>query len=275
MLHITTLLLTLLACDTPKEDGAATEEPICDGLQQKGEGGEIDGPFDADNDGFMDINNVDCATAYDPRGLDCNDEDAAISPGNEEIACNGIDDDCDDFTKDAEDADHDGVPMCEDCDDTDENASPDLKEQCFDLVDNNCDGAVDENCGEDWNGTWVLNQRIQYSCGLGTVNMDFQELDLIYEPPSMLVDTVSSLVPGLLRQENFGINETMLRATKYVTAGTAGSCDEFYVLEGEFVDHNTFVGTFEAHFEAAIDLFCAGCKTQPPWEITATRLELD
>ena len=110
-------------------------------------------PVDADNDGFS-------------AAEDCNDNDADVFPGADEV-CNGIDDDCDNETDEDSldstmffaDADDDGfgdpnspVLACgeptgavtndEDCDDTSDQAFPGGTEVC-DGLDNDCDGTVD------------------------------------------------------------------------------------------------------------------------------------
>ena len=64
--------------------------------------------FDGDGDG------------YSPATGDCNDDNANIYPGSEEL-CDGLDNDCDGETPEDEvDEDYDGYRICsEDCDDTD------------------------------------------------------------------------------------------------------------------------------------------------------------
>ncbi len=119
-------------------------------------GGDEDAEVDADGDGY---------TVADG---DCDDDDAAIHPGADEV-CDDADNDCnglvDDDPSDADtwyaDADADGhgdpsdsTSACEppsgyvepgdDCDDGDPAAHPGAEEIC-DGADNDCDGAVDES----------------------------------------------------------------------------------------------------------------------------------
>ncbi len=115
---------------------------------------------DADGDGYT-------------NDVDCDDSDAAIHPGADEI-CDGIDNDCDatidqdavDATTWYADGDGDGwgyqaeaLVACEapsgyvedygDCDDDDPTSYPDAPERC-DGVDNDCDGEIDEDLNEIW-----------------------------------------------------------------------------------------------------------------------------
>jgi len=118
--------------------------------------GEIpDETTDIDGDGYAD-------------DVDCDDSDADVYPGAEEL-CNGIDDDCNgEIDEDAEDAttwyadvDADGFgdpdssqTVCEqaegwvedatDCDDTSAESFPGADELC-DELDNDCDGDIDED----------------------------------------------------------------------------------------------------------------------------------
>ena len=92
---------------------------------------------DADHDGFG-------------EDVDCDDGDAAVYPGAEEL-CDGLDNNCDDEIPVEEiDGDGDGVSSCEgDCDDGDAARHPGAAEAC-DGLDNDCDGVVpdDETDGD-------------------------------------------------------------------------------------------------------------------------------
>lgn len=119
---------------------------------------DTEAPLDADRDGYSEDD-------------DCDDGDASVHPGAEEL-CNGVDDDCDEqVDEDASDlgtwyADVDGdgwgwadssVQACEqptahvaddsDCDDSDPLVYPTAEELCDGVSDNDCDGSVDEGCG--------------------------------------------------------------------------------------------------------------------------------
>ena len=107
---------------------------------------------DSDGDGYEDES---CG------GDDCNDADAAINPGAEEICDDELDNDCDGlidfkdeedcFLPECPDGDQDGYldEACggHDCDDRDEFVFPDAEEICDDGIDQDCDGK-DLECEE-------------------------------------------------------------------------------------------------------------------------------
>jgi len=116
---------------------------------------------DADQDGYGDANdallvniNDEMPSGYADDDTDCDDTNAEIYPGAEEICTDGIDNDCngeiDECT--CTDADDDGFYAEEncgttaDCDDTDQFVYPGATEFCMDDTDNNCDGQIDEGC---------------------------------------------------------------------------------------------------------------------------------
>ena len=135
---------------------------------------------DLDGDGFLAADN------------DCNDDDAAISPLQEEL-CDGIDNNCDGAvdenitTRWYPDLDGDGhggdgetgvlrcdppggyAPLADDCDDSDPSVFPGAPDRC-DGVDNNCDGTVEESqiFYQDADGDGFGNSaEIQEGCNLG------------------------------------------------------------------------------------------------------------
>jgi hypothetical protein len=190
----------LVACGKPDEDGdgfgsdvdcddtnaaifpGATEK--CDGLDNDCDG-EVDGEYavggtiqyvDADLDGFGGsagaVVSCDAVEGFAAASGDCNDADAAVFPGADEL-CNDVDDNCngqvDDNATDAgtyyADLDGDGygatsnsVTACEmpagyladgsDCNDVEAAVNPSATEYC-DMVDNNCDGETDEATAQD------------------------------------------------------------------------------------------------------------------------------
>ncbi|MCB9795556.1 MAG: hypothetical protein H6741_22875 [Alphaproteobacteria bacterium] len=141
----TMALLSLLACRNDKD------EPVDSFVPPGDSPGE--GYVDEDGDGFFDFQ-------------DCDDTNAAIYPGAEEL-CDGVDNDCNDLVDDGAsittwyaDADGDGwgddadsVEACEapegyverggDCDDSSTNYFPGAREDdCSDPNDYNCDGST-------------------------------------------------------------------------------------------------------------------------------------
>ena len=181
---------------TDCDDGEAASNPghdeICDDLDNDcdtviDEDDAVDAPTwyrDDDGDGYGTEKStmVQCAqpSGFGPDAGECDDADASINPGADEL-CDEIDNDCDgdvdeDSAADAPtwylDADSDGygdasvsAPSCSqltgyvaegtDCDDADASAAPDLDEVC-DTIDNDCDGDVDEDSAVDA-PTWYLD----------------------------------------------------------------------------------------------------------------------
>ncbi len=149
----------------------------CDGLVDEDDAIDADTWYaDDDGDGYGDADDTTQACNQPPGHVgddtDCDDDDAAVNPGADEV-CNGIDDDCDGLTDeddaiDQDDwyADDDGdsygdagdvVQACNqppgyvgddsDCDDTDGAVNPGAPEVC-NLIDDDCDGLIDEGVEE-------------------------------------------------------------------------------------------------------------------------------
>lgn len=110
----------------PDADGDGVTEPAdaCPGV--KGFDGTGCRKADNDEDGFA---------AKDRGGADCNDDNAAISPGDAEQPGNSVDENCDD--KDYTDVDGDSDPQ--DCDDANAKINHGVEEVKGNKVDENCD----------------------------------------------------------------------------------------------------------------------------------------
>jgi len=135
LLAFVALLLVGCAGDITSAGGRAT----CNGLLDARET-DIDDLFDVDGDGFFDAANSDCQAAYEPEELDCNDANPDINPDANEIACNDLDDDCNEASVDSADFDGDGYDTCSgDCDETNPNVAPGFPEVVCDDIDNDCD----------------------------------------------------------------------------------------------------------------------------------------
>ena len=121
------LALGLMACDPADTDSKVDDT------------GPVNTDADDDNDG------------YTVAEGDCDDADAAVNPGADELPCDGIDNDCADG--DLVDEDGDGHD-CEasggdDCDDSDATYHPGADDECGDFIDHDCDGDTECDCDSD------------------------------------------------------------------------------------------------------------------------------
>jgi len=148
------IALLLSSCDSKDGDTASAADDSSPGGDDSSPGGDDSASVDGDDDG------VDAAN-------DCNDADASIHPGAEEIIADGIDQDCDGLDRCYEDGDGDGyggstinAKSCDDtglsgiggdCDDADVAYHPGAKELCNEPFDYNCDDSV-EYADEDKDG---------------------------------------------------------------------------------------------------------------------------
>ena len=74
-------------------------------------------------------------------GIDCNDSDPDVFPGNNESVCDGVDNDCDGQADEGRlDADGDGVDECSDCNDSDPAINPYMCDILNDSIDQDCNG---------------------------------------------------------------------------------------------------------------------------------------
>jgi len=268
-----TLLLALVGCKYEEDidtDSVGTT-PVCDGVQQLEEA-QLDGPFDQDGDGFFDAADPGCAETWLPSQLDCDDSDPLVNPAALEIPCNGVDEDCRDASPDNADNDGDGVGVCDDCNDQNPLVYPESEEICFDGFDNDCDGVTDNGCGEDYNGTWIVSpDDINYTCNLlgsPLVDMDFQELLVLWIPPNLSISSGTSAQPPAID----GTVEADGSFSIASSIGGVGACVEDYTIEGVFTSATTVEGTFTYNFTASLPGACGPCGIAPQTrEFTATR----
>ena len=103
---------------------------------------------DADGDGYGDSNTIteDCTqpSGYVTDNTDCDDNNAAVHPGAQEVAYDGIDQDCN--GSDLTDADGDGYLATEaggnDCNDNDASVHPGATEVTYNGKDDDCNAAT-------------------------------------------------------------------------------------------------------------------------------------
>lgn len=195
-------LFLLIACNN---DTSFQQSATCDGALQQGED-TVDAPFDGDGDGYLDGANPDCVATYPAETLDCDDATADVSPGEAEVPCDGIDQDCDE----------EGTP----------------------------DGLSTGDCETDLSGTWVLGQAITYSCAMGIVNVNFSTLTVIDGGAVMSIGTNSAAQPGTMQgtredDGSFAVTTTIAGSCNE-TYSLAGQADA-ELMEGTFTA--SFSGT--------------------------------
>lgn len=170
-------VLDSMDCDDTNVNINPASAEICDGIDNNCDGNIDEGVqttyyADADSDGYGDPNNtIDSCTLppdYVIDNTDCDDNDADIYPGSQEV-CDGIDNNCDGNIDEGVttsyyiDNDGDGygnpnisIQACStipsgyvidntDCNDNNPNIYPSNTELCDD-IDNNCNNIIDENC---------------------------------------------------------------------------------------------------------------------------------
>ena len=198
------------------DDGGGTDDTGCK---------PVDYYLDADHDGFGTgdlLSDCEPADAAKVDG-DCDDTDADVHPGVEDV-CNAVDDDCDlDFDEDAAtaeyfvDDDGDGygtldepsveacaqpdgyAAMSGDCDDADSARAPGFEEDWTDGVDNNCDGVLEvetpievlEATPSWWDapteGTTELRILSAYEAGAA-----YHEIEVTHDTPEAVVLALTS-----------------------------------------------------------------------------------
>lgn len=144
-------------CDDDDPDVHPDAEEVCDGVDNdcNGQTDDVTGIEmwpDTDGDGFGNgevapVTDCSGTGATATNGDDCDDSNAEIFPGAEEV-CDGLDNDCDGTLRpDEGDLDLDGAADCLDCEPTDPDIFPGNEDPC-NGVDNDCDGVIppDDSC---------------------------------------------------------------------------------------------------------------------------------
>jgi predicted outer membrane repeat protein len=134
--------------DTDNSIAPLLPEQPCNGVDDDCDGAiDDEWTVDVDGDGHSKVG------ACSGSGDDCDDENAWVYPGADEL-CNDIDDDCSGSADDglAIDDDNDGFPGSGclgdadvDCDDSNDEVYPNAPESPTNGVDDNCNGVVDES----------------------------------------------------------------------------------------------------------------------------------
>jgi parallel beta-helix repeat protein len=136
---------------------------------------------DNDGDGYPIFDIFEC-----PIGNDCDDNNASINPGADEIYCNDRDEDCNAvYECSCSDNDDDGAPALTDtcplgfdCDDSDPNRYPGAREINCNGIDENCDGEDQCECTDNDGDGYAIEGG---DCGLGG-EVDCNDEDINIHP---------------------------------------------------------------------------------------------
>lgn len=156
---------------------------------------EFDTPFHTDGDG----------DGFAPVDGDCDDENPDLNPGNFEIPFDGLDNDCNEFTRD-DDGDGDGLIGEYDCDDTNPlryDGAPEIPDN---EEDEDCDGIIDELYDYMIDIQPIWNDNCD-SCHIGDMSGDLSLGGYGYD---QLVSVSSTEVPGMSLIEPFQPNQSYL-----------------------------------------------------------------
>ena len=168
-------------CDDLDPDVHPSATEACNGIDDDCDQA-VDEGFDGDSDGY-----TVCGADGEPgtEDDDCDDADDAIHPGQDEVECDGEDNDCDEATPDGPDGDGDGANVCMDCDDTDpdlnlDDADGDGVDTCTGDCDDTdetlngndddgdtyttCDGDCDDDNGDVWPGAEEICDGLDDDC---------------------------------------------------------------------------------------------------------------
>jgi hypothetical protein len=208
-----------------------------------------------------------------PAAEDCDDGNADVYPGAEQVCDDVLDNDCDGLTDEAEeDADLDGFSECTgDCNLFNPAIHPGAEQVCFDdILDNDCDGLIDANetdgdsddftdCEGDcddteaeiWPGAWDVEDGIDNDCD-GVIDEDVIDCDLVPANP-----TSETIMPGARAYHGLAIDQdgfivgsdgnSLIKAdytgtTNLFTPNT-GSCEQItYMPDGTLVIVSTNQG---------------------------------
>ncbi|MEQ1568862.1 MAG: putative metal-binding motif-containing protein, partial [Myxococcota bacterium] len=249
---------TTLTCDGPNESDRSDDcddadlanfpgnVEYCDGRDNNCSGAPdenqvfVDYYPDDDGDGFGDAGAAAVPVCTGPPlghvtdHTDCDDTRAAVNPGEPELTCNGLDDDCSAASQDEPDADLDGVSVCADCDDADPANFPGNSELCDD-ADNDCDTFVDD--GLPFVDSWAD-----------------ADVDGWGDPADAVVSTCDGVPVGRVPNDldcddtSAALNQDDLDTDTFSTCD--GDCDD--------LEETTFPGAVDLPDEAFVDSNCDG-----------------
>lgn len=250
--------LALAACPAGgggDDDDASTS--LCNGERDLGEFA-TDDTYDLDGDGYFDASDPGCEAYYPVEELDCDDNNALVHPGQDEISCNEADDDCNPSTEDDMDLDLDGSSVCDgDCNDESQAVHPGATEIECNGIDEDCDGYDSgAGCTLDYSGAWTLTSAVTMDCPLLSIDFSAFVLTQSGETVEITPDSCASCNgPGVLAGTFTGENQASVSNSDALT----GNCQVDYSMLATFVTENSVSGSLVGNFIGA-DCGGEGCQ---------------
>ena len=109
-------------------------------------------------------------------------------------------------------------------------------------------------------GVYNLVPTIQYTCVFGLVNLNYDQFTFVDDSDTLIVQPA-------MDGGSFMSGPSATNGVIDVSCVYPGSCNEYFTLEGDFIDNDTWQATFTITFIGS----CFDCTAQQ-WSITGTNV---